>query len=932
MRAFFALIFTFFTINLSAQYYYWQQEVNHKIDVTLNDKNHTLNAFATIEYINNSPYIHNYLYFHIWPNAYKNRNTAFARQKVRDGSDEFYFSKPEEKGWIDNLDFEVNGKPVKVTPDEEYIDIIKIDLNEPLKPGETIEIKTPFTVHLPKTFSRLGHIGQSYQITQWYPKPAVYDREGWHPMPYLDQGEFYSEYGKFEVNITLPENYVVGATGVLQNETEKQWMKDRIGQKFTDDQTIISSTETKTLTYVQDNIHDFAWFADKRYNVKAGSVKLPNSDREVETWYLYHSRFEKSVPKAMIDLKDATYFYSKFVGDYPYSSVTAVTGPLGAGGGMEYPMITITDPSAIIHEVGHNWFYGILGTNERDFAWMDEGLNSFFENKTYEEQAKKDTGKVIIKIEGIAKLLNDQKITSEFVETRNFNQPMHHHSNGYHTTNYFIQLYQKPVILMNYLQDYLGEELFIKCFNTYYDRWKFKHPYIEDMQKVFEEVSGKDLRWLFETVIQHNVTPNTKIKKVVKNKRGVDALFVSDDKVPVKVNSLDKDRNKIGSKWIDFSDKTTNSYFQKANKLAIDDENMIFRTSRGKFSRSGAILQKYKLPSFDFLIPGNDISRANIGYFPVFGVNRNDSFMAGLAFYNTGIRSRRFNYTIAPMYSFSSKELKGLGSVNMNIPLKKDFQNLEIGLITQSFQDYIKGGFHTSYYSKPDWLDVSWNQKFKISHNQIYEFNNQTNISELSYELSHKDAVRKIMVNPKFGINSIDSDYRCSSFLTSIELKGAYEYMKNTRLKARFFAGSYANSDSCANFVFGLSNSVDYNRNHYIYSRAANYDFTTNGLDGGFRAFQNVFSDQLITWNTSVGIPAIPFSVYCDGGLANSNFYWGVGATLHLIDDNFEVYFPIVGTNYTGGGLGPADEFLKSIRVLLKLPLKSSNEFIWEKI
>ncbi len=204
---------------LSSAQTYWQQEVNYKIAVSLDDKKHELSGTEEIEYINNSPDQLTYIYFHLWPNAYKNNKTALAKQILRNGSRKFHFSKPEDRGYITNLAFEVNGKPVNLEYEQE--DVAKLILNEPLLPGQRIRITTPFLVKVPKAFSRLGHVGQSYQITQWYPKPAVYDRKGWHQMPYLDQGEFYSEFGTFDVRITLPANYTVGATGELQTESEK---------------------------------------------------------------------------------------------------------------------------------------------------------------------------------------------------------------------------------------------------------------------------------------------------------------------------------------------------------------------------------------------------------------------------------------------------------------------------------------------------------------------------------------------------------------------------------------------------------------------------------------------------------------------------------------------------------------------------------------
>ncbi|MCC6690789.1 MAG: M1 family metallopeptidase, partial [Bacteroidia bacterium] len=373
---------------------YFQQQVNYKIDVKLDDVKHEITAFETIEYINNSPDELNYIYFHLWPNAYKNINTAWAKQMLEDGNTLFYFSKEEDKGYIDQLDFRVNDKPVLLMIDSSNIDIARVILNERLKPGEKITLTTPFHVKIPNgMFSRMGHEGQQYQITQWYPKPAVYDKKGWHPMPYLEQGEFYSEFGTFDVAITVPKNYVVGATGDLQDEEEKKWIDQKANETLardtfpnTDDFPA-SDTAIKTLHFKQENVHDFAWFCDKRYNVIRSRVDLPHTHRTVTTWALFTNGQAKLWKKATAYINDALYNYSLWNGDYPYNNCTAVDGALSAGAGMEYPNITVINATSnafdlddvITHEVGHNWFYGVLGSNERDHAWMDEGINSYNE-------------------------------------------------------------------------------------------------------------------------------------------------------------------------------------------------------------------------------------------------------------------------------------------------------------------------------------------------------------------------------------------------------------------------------------------------------------------------------------------------------------------------------------------------------------------------
>ena len=261
------------SVNLSAQKYF-QQEVNYNISVELNDKNHTLIAEEIIEYTNNSPDDLDFLWFHIWPNAYKDNSTALAKHELESGNTDLYYATEEDRGYITDLNFTINGKKVDLKYHPEHIDICKLILNKPIKAGETITIKTPFKVKIPDArFSRLGHVDQSYMITQWYPKPAVYDKDGWHIMPYLSQGEFYSEFGSFDVSITLPRNYTVGATGDLQNKGEHVRLDelaeitDTITRFGSDMSFPDSDKKTKTIRFTQEKVHDFGWFADKRYHV-----------------------------------------------------------------------------------------------------------------------------------------------------------------------------------------------------------------------------------------------------------------------------------------------------------------------------------------------------------------------------------------------------------------------------------------------------------------------------------------------------------------------------------------------------------------------------------------------------------------------------------------------------------------------------------------
>ncbi len=202
-------------------------------------------------------------------------------------------------------------------------------------------------------------------------------------MPYLDQGEFYSEFGSYDVSITLPVDYVVGATGNLVTEAESTWLEQKAAGKNPAGHSGEKSGQ-KTIRYTEDNIHDFAWFADKSYKVKKGEVRLSNGHK-VTTWAMYPEAESRLWNRAIEYINDAVTYYSNWYGDYPYNQCTAVYGRIQAGGAMEYPEITVVGATSspvmlenyIMHEVGHNWFYGMLGFNERRYPYLDEGLNTF---------------------------------------------------------------------------------------------------------------------------------------------------------------------------------------------------------------------------------------------------------------------------------------------------------------------------------------------------------------------------------------------------------------------------------------------------------------------------------------------------------------------------------------------------------------------------
>jgi hypothetical protein len=417
------------------------------------------------------------------------------------------------------LNFKVNGTKAltEAHPNPDFIDIIKVKLAEPLKPGDSVNITTDFNVKLPSYFSRSGYADGEFMVTQWYPKPAVFDKNGWHEFPYLDMGEFYSDYSSFKVNITVPSTYIVGATGVLQTASELAQYKSTgaYNAKNRGAKPALymakNKSGTKKLSYVMDNVPDFAWFADKNFVIQYDTVKLA-SGKIVEAFNYFHNKPGTLWNNSIDYTKDAVRKYSNWIGEYEYPVVQVVEGPKNnASGGMEYPTITlITSPDAkkesldavIAHEVGHNWFMSMLGSNERQHTWLDEGLNTYFEFRYEAEKYRTNSvfGEAAIPAE-IKSLPSKEflaRLYGAMIEIP-MDSPIEIPSDQFKSSDeYSLISYVKTALWLYLLESQVGTEKMDKAFQLYFDTWKNKHPQPEDFKASLEKSLGLDLTKYFE--------------------------------------------------------------------------------------------------------------------------------------------------------------------------------------------------------------------------------------------------------------------------------------------------------------------------------------------------------------------------------------------------------------------------------------------------
>lgn len=942
---------------------YWQQFVHYEIDVKLDDTDHMLHGYEKLTYVNNSPDQLTYIYMHIWPNAYKDNSTALGQQLKENGELFFYYSKEDDRGYIDSLDWHVDGQMVPAEIDYKNPDIVKLILNQPLAPGGQIVITTPFRVKIPSgKISRLGHIGQQYQITQWYPKPAVYDVNGWNPIPYLDQGEFYSEFGTYDVRITLPKNYVLGATGDIQNNQEEiDWLNELAVKtkeiKEYDEKALAfpaSSTEWKTIHFHQENVHDFAWFCDKRYNVLKGEVELPHSKRKVTTWVMYTNQYAALWKNSIEYINDAVYYYSLWNGDYAYNHCTAVDGALSAGGGMEYPNITVIGgissarmlETVIMHEVGHNWFYGMLGSNERVHPWMDEGINSA--NELRYNETKYPNGALVGGNNGPSKVaemfdLGRYRHKAQYYQLyalmgrQDLDQPCEMHSAEYTSTNYGAIVYSKTAVCFDYLRGYLGDSLYDKCFRTYFDRWHFKHPQPSDLRATFEEVAQRNLGWFFDDMIGTTKKLDYKITSA-KQKSGaweIGLKNAGEINAPVCVSAV-KDGKVVKSVWYEgFAGESHPTFpMVEADMFIIDQpEDAPEINRKNNRIETHGVLKKVEPLRLQLGGSLDNPARTQLFFTPAIGYNYYDKFMLGAAFYNHVVPGKRFEWVVMPMYGFGSKKLVGHADAFLNFTGVGIFQSIRIGANANQYSFYKILPEDNLFDSDPDRElmfqkiapEIGFTFRKKRMRNPVthqlnfrmiwtkQEYMGYTMLDSTSWTNTVQTAERtfyeaKYIVrnNRKVHPWSMEMKYQQGDNMSKLSLTANYtvNYMEGKGVHFRLFGGTFIDDANSGPYRWRMSGygprglgNHDYLYDNVFLGRSEETGFLSAQFaeeEGAFKTYSTVGQSNswLAALNIKVDLPVrnrflSRFKIYADigtagDGMADDNVLYNAGVQFSL--------------------------------------------------
>jgi hypothetical protein len=518
---------------------YWQQHADYKIRATLDEANRSVTGAGTVTYHNNSPDTLSYLWVQLDQNMFRadsdNRTgttqpsrTAWANAKgeadgLKFDAMRFMLESRTFDGGVTIDSITAGGRPLKHTINRT---MMRIDLDQPLKPGQRFSFDVSWRFKIPETtvlgrrmgFERFKDGNDIFEIAQWFPRMAAYyDTYGWQNKQYLGSGEFTLEFGDYDVALTVPADHIVAATGELQNAgavlTSAQASRLAQARKATKPVLIVTQPEaeaaekarasaTKTWHFKAKNVRDFAFASSRKFIWDAQGYKKDSTDTLAMSFYPKEANplWGQYSTQAVVHTIEQ---YNKYSLDYPYPVAISVNGPVG---GMEYPMLSFNGRrptkdektgaltyskatkygliSVIIHEVGHNYFPMIVNSDERQWTWMDEGLNSFLQylaEQAWEENYPSNRG-VPSNITAYMRSSDQQPIMT----------------NGESVTQVGANAYGKPATALNVLREtVLGRELFDFAFREYAQRWKFKRPTPADLFRTMEDASGTDLDWFW---------------------------------------------------------------------------------------------------------------------------------------------------------------------------------------------------------------------------------------------------------------------------------------------------------------------------------------------------------------------------------------------------------------------------------------------------
>ncbi|MDX1327171.1 MAG: M1 family metallopeptidase [Arenibacter sp.] len=490
---------------------YWQQHVDYTMDVSMDVKNYQFTGTQKLVYTNNSPDELTRVYYHLYFNAFQPGSEMDVRlqsipdpdrRMMHEGKSRIATLSQDEIGYLRVSQLSQDGQAVNY---KEEGTILVVDLNEPIPAGGKATFDMTFTGQVPLQIRRSGRNsseGVALSMSQWYPKMAEYDFEGWHATPYIGR-EFHGVWGDYDVKITIDKKYTVGGTGYLQNAQE-------VGHGYETPGSKVKRVKGKTLTwhFVAPKVHDFMWAADPEYIHDI--VEMENGPT-LHFLYKDNKEIKENWKNLQPKTVDAMEFFNNNLGEYPYDQYSVIQG---GDGGMEYAMGTLITGErsfgslvgVMVHELAHSWFQHVLATNETKHEWMDEGFTSFISSLCMN-------------------LIMDQKKENPFEGSYNSyyrlieagkELPQTTHADRYDLNfSYSVAAYSKGAIFLSQLGYIIGQDKLMETLRKYYEDFKFTHPTPNDFIRTAEKVSNMQLNWYLTDWTQTTNTIDYGITEVV---------------------------------------------------------------------------------------------------------------------------------------------------------------------------------------------------------------------------------------------------------------------------------------------------------------------------------------------------------------------------------------------------------------------------------
>ena len=509
---------------------YWQQEIKYEMNIDMDVDTYTYTGESKITYYNNSPDTLQKVYFHLYFNAFQPGSEMDVRQQNLPDPDRRIGNRisklsPDEIGYQKIISIKQGRK----TLDYNIVGtLMTVDLKKVILPNSKTVFYLKNEAQVPAQIRRSGRNnseGVKLSMTQWYPKMAEYDREGWHLDSYISR-EFYGVYGTFDVIISIDKNYTIGGTGNLKNPLEigHGYAKGGVKQK-------IDKAGKLEWHFVANNVHDFAWGADDEY--QHDIVKM-NNDTDIHFFYKKGDKNRiENWKKLEVKMQEAFSFVNNNFGVYPYKQFSFVQG---GDGGMEYPMSTLMLGNGksvegmvglAVHESLHSWYQGVLGFNEQKYPWMDEGFTTWAENLTMKHLYKNNDDNAHI-----------GSYRGYFaVQDSGEEQPLTTKADFYKTNFAYGQAsYSKGAVFLVQLGYIIGEENLNKTMLRFFDEWKFKHPTPNDLKRIAEKVSGMQLQWYFDKWITTTETIDYELSAVISTEKGTTITLKNIGDIPMPID------------------------------------------------------------------------------------------------------------------------------------------------------------------------------------------------------------------------------------------------------------------------------------------------------------------------------------------------------------------------------------------------------------